>query len=116
MRTSKRRPTAERPASRLSFYRAAPTGTTKGHGACNPTSAAPFVRRARGSERGPAGASLRAPLSQGPSRRGILTGMDAPEKRRWYCPTPGWLVLGSLAVTGLLFLSERWRWLPLVLG
>ena len=26
--------------------------------ACNPTSAAPFVRRARGSERGPAGASL----------------------------------------------------------
>ena len=30
-------------------------------------------------------------------------GMDAPEKRRWYCPTPGWLVYGSLAVTGLLF-------------
>ena len=39
-------------------------------------------------------------------------GMDAPEKRRWYCPTPGWLVLGSLAVTGLLFLSERGRWCP----
>ena len=33
--------------------------------------------------------------------------MDAPEKRRWYCPTPGWLVYGSLAVTGLLFLSDR---------
>jgi hypothetical protein len=38
--------------------------------------------------------------------------MDAPEKRRWYCPTPGWLVFGSMAVTGLLFLSERWRWFP----
>ena len=24
--------------------------------------------------------------------------------------TPGWLVLASMAVTGLLFLSERWRW------
>ena len=41
-----------------------------------------------------------------------IGGMDAPEKRRWYCPTPGWLVFGSLAVTGLLFLSERWRWFP----
>ncbi len=30
--------------------------------------------------------------------------------RRPYYPTPSWLVLGSLAVTGLLFLSERWRW------
>ena len=37
-------------------------------------------------------------------------GMDTPEKRCWYCPTPGWLVYGSLAVTGLLFLSEKWRW------
>ena len=36
--------------------------------------------------------------------------MDTPEKRRRYCPTPGWLVYGSLAVTGLLFASERWRW------
>ncbi|MGO8744454.1 MAG: hypothetical protein ACLQNE_00560 [Thermoguttaceae bacterium] len=37
--------------------------------------------------------------------------MDAPElKRRSYCPAPGWLVYGSLAVTGLLFLSERWHW------
>ena len=43
-------------------------------------------------------------------RRDILAGMETPEKRRWYCPTPGWLVLGSLAVTGLLFLSEKWRW------
>ena len=25
---------------------------------------------------------------------------------------PAWLVFGSLAVTGLLFLSERWRWFP----
>ena len=37
-------------------------------------------------------------------------GMDAPEKRRWYCPTPGWLVLGSLAVTGLLWLSSWLGW------
>ena len=37
-------------------------------------------------------------------------GMDAPEKRRWYCPTPAWLVLGSLAVEGLLWLSERYTW------
>ena len=39
-------------------------------------------------------------------------GMDAPEKRRWFVPTPAWLVLASLAVTAVLFLSERWRWLP----
>ena len=38
--------------------------------------------------------------------------MDTPEKRRWYCPMPGWLVFGSMAVTVLLFLSERWRWFP----
>ena len=39
--------------------------------------------------------------------------MDLSEqKRRWYCPTPGWLVYGSLAATGLLFLSEHWRWFP----
>ena len=31
-------------------------------------------------------------------------------KRRWFHPTPGWLVLGSLVVTGLLYLSERYRW------
>ena len=38
--------------------------------------------------------------------------MDTPEKRRWYCLTPGWLVFGSLAVTGLLFASEKWGWFP----
>ena len=37
-------------------------------------------------------------------------GMDAPEKRRWYCPTPGWLVFGSMVVTGLLFLSNHFGW------
>ena len=31
-------------------------------------------------------------------------------KRRWYRPAPAWLVYVSLAVTGLLFLSERWQW------
>ncbi len=36
--------------------------------------------------------------------------MDTPEKRRWYCPTPGWLVFGLLVVEGLLWLSERYRW------
>ncbi len=36
--------------------------------------------------------------------------MDATKKRRWYCPTPGWLVLGSLAVTGLLWLSNWLGW------
>ncbi len=41
-----------------------------------------------------------------------MAGMDTPEKRRWYCPGPAWLVYGSLAVTGLLFLSEQWRWFP----
>ena len=52
------------------------------------------------------------PILAGRWWRGILAGMDAAEKRRWYRPTPGWLVYGSLAVTGLLFLSERWRWFP----
>ena len=36
--------------------------------------------------------------------------MDAPEKRRWYCPTPGWLIYGSLLVTGLLWLSNWLGW------
>jgi hypothetical protein len=31
-------------------------------------------------------------------------------KRRWYRPTPAWLVIGSLVVTGFLFLSERFGW------
>ncbi len=38
-----------------------------------------------------------------------MMGMDTPEKHRWYCPTPSWLVLGSMAVTGLLFLSGTWQ-------
>jgi hypothetical protein len=37
--------------------------------------------------------------------------MNASErKRRWLTPTPGWLVLGSLVVTGLLYLSDRFKW------
>ncbi len=36
--------------------------------------------------------------------------METREKLRWYCPTPGWLVYGSLAVTGLLFLSNWLGW------
>ena len=31
-----------------------------------------------------------------------------PKPKRWFCPTPGWLVLASLVATGLLFASERW--------
>ncbi len=34
---------------------------------------------------------------------------DLP-KRRWFCPTPGWLILALLAVEGLLWLSERFQW------
>ena len=33
-------------------------------------------------------------------------------KRRILYPTPGWLVTLSLAVTGMLFLSERFQWFP----
>ena len=36
--------------------------------------------------------------------------MDTPEKPRWYCPTPGWLVLGSLLLTGLIWLSNWLGW------
>jgi hypothetical protein len=31
-------------------------------------------------------------------------------QRRWYHPTPAWLVLGLLVVEGLLWLSERFQW------
>jgi hypothetical protein len=37
---------------------------------------------------------------------------ESQPQRRWFYPTPAWLVFGSLATTGLLFLSERWRWFP----
>ena len=43
-------------------------------------------------------------------RRGMLAGMDAPENRRWYYPTPGWLIYGSLLVTGLIWLSNWLKW------
>jgi len=56
------------------------------------------------------GSGAQGPFWQGRWWRGMIAGMEAAEKRRWYCPTPGWLVPASLAVTGLLFLSERWRW------
>ena len=52
----------------------------------------------------------RRPILAGPLGARYTGGMETPEKRRWFRPTPGWLVLGSLAATGLLFLSERWRW------
>jgi hypothetical protein len=39
--------------------------------------------------------------------------MDAPSaKRRWYLPTPAWLVYGAAIATGVLFACERWRWFP----
>ena len=42
----------------------------------------------------------------------IMTGMaDDLPKRRWFYPTPGWLILTLLAVEGLLWLSERFQWL-----
>ena len=34
-------------------------------------------------------------------------------QRRFFYPTPAWLVVFSLAVTGILFLSERFQWFPL---
>ena len=36
--------------------------------------------------------------------------IESQPQRRWFYPTPAWLVFGSLAVTGLLFLSEKGRW------
>jgi hypothetical protein len=30
--------------------------------------------------------------------------------RRWYIPTPAWLVYGAATATAILFASERWRW------
>ena len=37
--------------------------------------------------------------------------MTAPDsKPRCFHPTPAWLVILSLAVTGFLFLSQRYRW------
>ena len=37
-----------------------------------------------------------------------MSGMDGREaKCRWFHPTPAWLVLGLLAATAFLFLSER---------
>jgi hypothetical protein len=37
---------------------------------------------------------------------------DAASKRRWFRLTPGAIVIGLLAVEGLLFLSERFHWFP----
>jgi hypothetical protein len=40
-----------------------------------------------------------------------MIGMGTPEpKCRWFYPAPNWLVLGLLAATGILFLSDRFRW------
>jgi hypothetical protein len=33
-------------------------------------------------------------------------------RRRWFYPTPNWLVIGSLLATAILFASEQWRWFP----
>jgi hypothetical protein len=42
-----------------------------------------------------------------------MAGMDASAaKRRWYHPTPAWLVWGAAVATGVLYACERWRWLP----
>ena len=50
------------------------------------------------------------PILEGPLVARYTDGMDTPEKRRWYRPTPGWLVCGLLVVEGLLWLSERFEW------
>ncbi len=42
-----------------------------------------------------------------------MAGMDAKAaRRRWFWPTPAWLVWGAAAATGVLFACERWRWFP----
>lgn len=35
---------------------------------------------------------------------------DSNPQRRWFWPTPGWLILVLLVVEGLLWLSERLQW------
>ena len=106
---ARRRPNAERPASsHASFYLAVTRCTTRGHGRqsrLETTPAAPFVRLAANENAGVQG-HRSGPILAGPLAARYTGGMDTPEKRRWYCPTPGWLVLGSLAVTGLLFLRN----------
>ena len=57
-----------------------------------------------------ADAGARGPILAGPRAARYTDGMDAPGNRRWYCPTPRWLVLGSLAVTGLIWLSDWLGW------
>ncbi len=37
---------------------------------------------------------------------------DTKPQRRSFYPTPGWLIFGLLVVEGLLWLSERFQWLP----
>ncbi len=32
--------------------------------------------------------------------------------RRWYLPTPAWLVWGPAVAAGVLYACERWRWFP----
>ncbi len=40
-----------------------------------------------------------------------MTGKDAKDaRRRWFLPTPAWLVYGAVVATGVLFVCERWRW------
>ena len=72
---------------------------------------ATFVRRARGVRNTGVrrGCDLLS-LSRPRCSARYTGGMETPEKRRWYRPTPGWLVLGSLAVTGVLFLSNWFGW------
>ena len=88
------------------FYRAAAGCTTMGHGTApfpspNPASAATFVRRAKGGRNAGVQGLRSGPILVGPLVARYTGGMDAPEKRRRYCPTPAWLVYGFAGGDGL---------------
>ena len=60
------------------------------------------------------GRAVRRPTLQVPHRSAILVNMGdtCKSRHRWFHLTPGHLLVGLLAVEGLLLLSERFHWFP----